>query len=94
MPLDLPPRMEGDIRGWLTFRSPLPAELQAAEDSTQWADASGNRGARFERPATATERTLLSELGYTLPADLTTCVHWVTRSVRRRTWPQLEDPTP
>jgi hypothetical protein len=44
-----------------------------------------------ERPATDTERALLSHLGYTLPDDLVTHVSWPSQSCRRRVWPQLEN---
>jgi hypothetical protein len=99
-----------DPRGWLVFDS-LPAELQRAEDATQHADYSRADGYGaplqhdwesgiwfFERPATDTERTLLQHLGYTLPDKLTTRVDYATETLRRRTWPQLEEsqevPTP
>ena len=45
---------------------------------------------RFTRPATATERVLLEHLGYDLPDDLTTRVHWISSGVRNRSWPQLQ----
>lgn len=45
---------------------------------------------RFTRPATGTERTLLQHLGFVLPEDLQTQVHWISAGVRQRTWPQLE----
>jgi len=77
-----------DPRGILVFHW-LPDDLQAAEDSTAMADRDAMRPRGFQRPATSTERQLLSHLGYTLPDDLTTVVHHRTRGVRYRGWPQL-----
>jgi hypothetical protein len=85
-----------DPRGWLVFEW-LPTDLQAAEDSTQVADRDRARlfGPRkYERSATAAERTLLEHLGHVLPDELTTVVTWPSRAVRRRVWPQLEQETP
>ena len=42
------------------------------------------------RPATDAERTLLAHLGYELPDELETRVQFITETLRRRTWPQLE----
>jgi hypothetical protein len=105
---DLPPRQpQPDPRGWLTFIAPLPNDLQNAEDSTQHHDFHGT-GFQwrtefdeavqawvdyFERPATETEKTLLTELGYTVPDELTTRVSFPSPLVRRRRWPQLETTT-
>jgi hypothetical protein len=100
----LPPQLPEDPRGWLTFSEPLPDDLQRAEDSTQHHDFCGCHpdwtsefddtvGAWvdfFTRPATDTEKTLLTELGYTIPEDLTTRVSFPSPLVRRRRWPQLE----
>jgi hypothetical protein len=99
----LPPQIPNDPRGWLTFSAPLPNELQNGEDSTAhhdfygceftWSSEQTENGAwidYFERPATATERTLLAELGYTLPDELVTRVSFPSRLVRRRRWPALE----
>ncbi|WP_431840288.1 hypothetical protein [Gordonia hongkongensis] len=47
------------------------------------------RGVWFARRATPTERQLLTHLGYQLPAELFTLVHYET-AVRNRRWPQLE----
>jgi hypothetical protein len=108
---DLPSQVpQPDPRGWLAFAAPLPDELQRAEDSTQHADfcaegvswryeydaESGCGCDYFERPATDTERTLLTMLGYTVPDDLTTKVSFPSPLVRRRRWPALEtqEPTP
>lgn len=95
-----------DPRGWLVFDS-LPPDLQRAEDSTQHADygrADGigvkllfDRDVRiwyFERDATDAERILLEHLGYQLPNVLKTRVNYATETLRRRTWPQLEETTP
>lgn len=92
-----------DPRGWLSFVAPLPNDLQNAEDSTQhhdfysphkWSskrdETTGAFVDYFERPATATERTLLTALGYTLPDDLVTTVTFPSPLVRRRRWLQLE----
>jgi hypothetical protein len=89
----------------LTFSAPLPDDLQRAEDSTQHADfvngayvdwrseqepVTGAWFDFFERPATDTEKALLTSLGYTVPADLTTRVSFPSPLVRRRRWPALE----
>ncbi|WP_197505741.1 hypothetical protein, partial [Mycobacterium sp. 852002-53434_SCH5985345] len=93
--------VRSDPRGWLRFAS-LPADLQAAEDAAQAADAErarrnhDDRRTVFDRPATTVERALLETLGYTLPATLTTRVRWLSPGVRNRSWPTLEpqgDPT-
>jgi hypothetical protein len=86
--LTLPPQMIGDPRGWLCFTAPLPdPDMQRAEDGTQYHDRS--HGGTFTRPATNTERTLLTALGYTLPDNLSTCVRFLG-PLRQRRWPQLE----
>lgn len=96
-----------DPRGWLVFHG-LPDDLQRAEDSTQHADYFRAQGTRtfpltfdrtarvwyIERPATDAERTLLQHLGYELPDVLKTRVDFATETLRRRTWPQLEEMTP
>jgi hypothetical protein len=83
-----------DPRGWLTWAAPLPNDLQRAEDSTAVADKDRRRLFKprgHQRPATDTERALLSHLGYDpLPDELTTHVSWPSQSCRRRVWPQLE----
>jgi hypothetical protein len=100
----LPPQKPNDPRGWLTFDAPLPDDLQRAEDSTQHHDfygphvdwrtdydpASGTWVTYFGRPATGTERELLTALGYELPEELTTRVSFPSPLTRRRRWPQLE----
>ena len=82
-----------DVRGWLAING-LPPEYQRAEDGTADADRTRARQRQprgHERPATTTEVTLLQWLGYTMPTEqLVTRVSWPSRSVRRRTWPQLE----
>lgn len=103
---DIPPQVpQPDPRGWLAFTAPLPDELQRAEDSTQhadfcaegvtwryeWDETTGYQCDYFERPATDTENTLLTMLGYTAPDDLTTKVSFPSALVRRRRWPQLEN---
>ena len=50
--------------------------------------------AKFTRDATPTEKLLLAHLGYEVPDDLQTRVEFISRTVRRRTWPQLEDQEP
>lgn len=95
LPVNLPPRTPAavagtDPRGWLAFAAPLPDELQRAEDAT--ADADCRRHTTSQRPATATERLLLAELGYLPPdfdGELFTRVRLLSEGVRRRTWPQL-----
>jgi hypothetical protein len=100
----LPEQIPNDPRGWLTFSRPLPDDLQRAEDSTQhhdfyggfqwtseWDDAVGAFVGFFLRPATDTERILLSQLGYALPDELTTRVSFPSPLVRRRRWPALEN---
>jgi hypothetical protein len=84
-----------DPRGWLVFAH-LPRDLQRFEDQRQVADSDRDRS-RFTRPATDTERLLLSHLGYDLTAydtdnELLTHVTYLG-PVRRRTWPQLEPTT-
>ncbi|MGC0362924.1 hypothetical protein ABH922_000908 [Rhodococcus sp. 27YEA15] len=87
-----------DPRGWLIFEH-LPRDLADAEDSTQYADYEASmrvRGPR-KRPATLTERVLLTHLGHEPPEKLDTIVEYLTATVRRRTWPVLEPkktPTP
>ncbi len=104
-PSTLPPRMaEGDPRGALAFREPLPEPLQVAEDSTAAADHDRVHalGVRFQRPATATEIELLTALGFrdgrgNPPGPSTmTSVRWLSHGVRRREWPDLYEhqPTP
>jgi hypothetical protein len=87
----------GDRRGWLMFDH-LPDDLARAEDQTQAADRQRVRehdlaSWNFTRAATDTEKLLLEHLGYTLPANLTTHVVWLSPGVRNRAWPQLESPT-
>jgi hypothetical protein len=82
----------GDRRGWLLFDS-LPDALRTAEDATLAADHDRIREGMFDvfdRAATVTERTLLTSLGYTLPATLTTHVRWLSNGLRSRRWPALE----
>lgn len=99
----LPSQIPDDPRGWLTFTAPLPDDLQRAEDSTQHHDfygphqwqskidaTTGTWVDYFERPVTDAERTLLTTLGYTLPATLATTVSFPSALVRRRRWPALE----
>ncbi|PXX59848.1 hypothetical protein DFR70_111235 [Nocardia tenerifensis] len=99
---DLPPRIPGDRRGWLTFTAGLDIALQNAEDSTQAADFDAGTQKR-SRPATDTEKTLLRALGLRLPEDrpgateadrLHTTVEFLSSTLRRRTWPALADQTP
>lgn len=100
MPDQLPDQIPDDPRGWLTFNAPLPDDLQRGEDSTQHADfraeivtwqyESATDTDYFTRPATATEKELLGQLGYTVPDDLTTRVSFPSPLVRRRRWPALE----
>jgi hypothetical protein len=104
-PTTLPPQQpQPDPRGWLTFTAPLPDDLQRAEDSTAHHDFYGTEFRfqsgydeaadawvdYFERPATDTEKTLLTQLGYTVPVDLTTRVSFPSPLVRRRRWLALE----
>lgn len=88
------PMPPGDIRGWLAINN-LPPECQRAEDATAMADRerSRTRSPRgHEREATPTERTLLAHIGFSeLPEQLITKITWPSRSVRRRTWAQLEE---
>jgi hypothetical protein len=60
-------------------------------------DAAKPAWGRFVRPATDTEKTLLTHLGYSLPTDangaaalLYTVVSYKSDTLRCRTWPQLE----
>lgn len=83
-----------DPRGWLAMRN-LPPEIQRREDSTAEHDARGpqrrGRHAVFDRDATRTERLLLEHLGHALPDELVTSVEFITATLRRRTWAQLEE---
>ncbi|WP_024445636.1 hypothetical protein [Mycolicibacterium iranicum] len=100
MPDQLPDQIPDDPRGWLTFNALLPDDLQRAEDSTQYTDfhpadvtwryETATDTEYFTRPATATEKALLDQLGYTVPDDLTTRVSFPSPLVRRRRWPALE----
>lgn len=87
----LPPRRPDDVRGLLTFSEPLPDDLQRAEDSTQENDYQLRDRTRL---ATHTERTLLEAIGYVLPADLVTKVEFLSGTLRRREWPQLNGQQP
>ena len=99
-PAQLPPRHPADDpRGVLTFRAPLPDDLQRAEDATAAADVDRARavGPRFRRPATPTEVGLLAAVGFVdgggepPDVDLMTEVD-VRGSIRRREWPDLHHP--
>ena len=82
-----------DPRGILVFSS-LPSELQRGEDATAVCDRDRHRmldPRGHQREASEAERILLQYLGFELPEQLTTKVTWPSRSVRRRTWPQLEE---
>jgi hypothetical protein len=78
-------------RGHLVFTS-LPDAVQRAEDATAMADYE-NRHFRAvvtrTRPASATEKALLTHLGHQVPANLTTTVRWLSNGVRNRSWPKL-----
>lgn len=90
-----------EARGILAITG-LPDEVQRAEDatadadSTRWHTGVGimfihvpGQGRVFDRPATETERLLLTGLGYTLPEELTTRIHF-RNVLRHRSWPQIE----
>lgn len=62
------------------------AQLHSAQD--------GKPLTAFTRPATDTERHLLNTLGYELPEELTTAVHYRNSATRFRWWPQLERKPP
>jgi hypothetical protein len=91
-----------DPRGWLVFHG-LPDDLQRAEDATQthdivhfgWDSVWNPDTCRREmvRPATDTEKTLLTHLGYSVTDDLTTTVSYESSTLRRREWPALEGGT-
>jgi hypothetical protein len=90
---DIGDQIADDRRGWLMFES-LPDDLRNAEDATLAADHERIREGMFDvfdRPATVTERTLLSHLGYTLAARVTTRVRWLSNGLRSRRWPTLEN---
>ena len=87
------PMPVGDIRGWLAINN-LPPEYQRAEDSTAANDRDCARmrnprghSAKLPKPSGSCWRTS----GFELPEQLTTKITWPSRSVRRRTWPQLEE---
>jgi hypothetical protein len=81
-----------EVRGWLALIG-LPDAIQRAEDSTAECDRRAIKPRGYDRPATSTERILLTHLGYELPDDLTTHVSYPS-SIRHRSWPQLETPAP
>jgi hypothetical protein len=85
------PQMLDHPAGILTYRHSNDCELRAHEDGIRVAD-SERFWSRFERPATATERLLLTSQGFTVPADLVTAVQFLTPGVARRTWPALGVP--
>lgn len=80
-----------DLRGWLTF-SGLPEEIQRQLDQTanfDWEHRHWLHRPRT-RPSTSAERLLLTWLGFRLPPNLETVVRYISGSVRRCEWPQLE----
>lgn len=95
-----------DPRGWLVFdglpnalqnaedATALADYNRAAGPCTGWFvacdPATGKQVRYFERDATVTERALLAHLGYTLPEELVTRVHFRTETLRQRRWPALE----
>lgn len=83
----MPAQRPNDPRGWLTFVDVIPEPWQSGEDSTLENDYQHRSRVR---PATATERALLAHLGCTLPATLNTHVQFLSGTVRRRTWPDLD----
>lgn len=84
--------MLGHPLGELMWRHTIDCPLRAHEDSRQMADADLLRARRTaQRPATATERTLLAAAGHVLgDAELVTHVEAATPSLIRRRWPTLE----
>lgn len=87
------PHRPGDVRGLLVFEW-LPDELQNLEDATVYADyvrAQGHWGRTFTRPATDTEKVLLTLLGYDVPAELVTRVSNPSGGLRTRHWPAIEE---
>ena len=100
LPLDFgasgigPHRGWDDVRGWLVFDTMLPAALQIAEDATANADYERRNwrdSVSRTRPATDTERELLTHLGFTVPTELDTVVTYRGGVIRRREWPALTD---
>jgi hypothetical protein len=103
---EIGPQRVGDRRGWLVFESlpddlqRAEDATQAADFalagsfSVRWSrivDPDRGHVVRyFTRPATTAERTLLEHLGHTLPETLETRVEYLTETLRRRRWPQLE----
>lgn len=88
------PQRVNDRRGWLIFDH-LPDDIRRHEDATLHNDSERTGDdwygpVTFNRPATPTERELLAHLGYELPDALTTRVLFITRGIRNRRWPQLE----
>ena len=83
--------MVGHPAGWLSFQhNPQECPLLPFEDARQAADHDrGTFAPRFVRPATPTERLLLTALGYSTPVTIDTVVQFTTHSVRTRTWPTL-----
>lgn len=86
-PDTLPARRPDDMRGPLCFVRPLPAELQRLEDSTHDLDVRLTHGrGNYVRPATATERDLLTAVGYNVPVSTDVRVKVVPGSIVCRTF--------
>ncbi|MGA5540789.1 hypothetical protein ACPCIR_02970 [Mycobacterium sp. NPDC051198] len=82
-----------DTRGWLVF-SHLPDELQRQMDQTaadDWERRGWRPSMKRTRPASAAEKTLLAHLGFNLPSNLDAVVRYISVSVRRVDFPQLQD---
>lgn len=80
--------------GLLAIAHRVDCSMLAAEDATRGADAdpTRERGLRFTRPATQTERELLAALGHgdaLVLEELETHVDATTRALVVRTWPDL-----
>jgi hypothetical protein len=104
--IEIGPQRIGDRRGWLVFEylpddlqraedATQAADYERRGSATtqrqhEYDPARGQTVWYFTRPATPAERTLLEHLGYTLPAELTTRVEFLTETLRQRRWPQLE----
>jgi hypothetical protein len=72
----------------VSTRDEARAALKAAAEVLGRAAMPGYSG--FVRPATDTEKTLLTHLGYALPDPLYTIVTYKSTTLRCRTWPQLK----
>lgn len=86
-------RLIADNDIWKKYNGPslIRPEIPGVVLDTFYSQQDGRAFRCFVRRASATERQMLEQLGYTLPDDLFTAVTYRTESTRFRWWPQLED---